>query len=175
MFKIKKGNSRTVLLTQWYVVKFPRLKFLWAVLKTIIKLGFTFQWNLISRRTRHDWHWFLRHFNANRTEAWCWKETKASFLVPTYSILGFINIQKFEKGIEPTRQDLYSNVLLPASTASGNYLHCVDPHCFETKNFIKNEKGYRMVDYGDTVENGMTISKYLRLYHKEIERFFVQK
>jgi hypothetical protein len=171
MFIIKKGSTRIVLITQNYVFKVTRLKFFWCVVRTILRLVFSLQWKKIPRRIGHDWHWHMRCLNANITEYRCWKATHAPFLVPTLFSLGILNVQKFEKGTVPTQQEVWG-VLSQASKVSENHIYCIDPHCLDTKNFLKNDKGYRMVDYGDSREIPITISAYIMQWHKEIAPFF---
>jgi len=52
--------------------------------------------------------------------------------------------------------------------ATGEDVNQVSPHCLASANFLKNEKGFRIVDYGDSTSREMTFPKFIGKWQKEL-------
>lgn len=160
--QIKHGSNRTALFIGNFVFKFPRgyslkswLRILWRFItgKPVagdIRLGILH---------------YTRGIHANLTEFMLWNATRSSFLVPVLT-LGLITIQRYESGQEPTASELQE--LFSRFPEDMNFLFTVDPHCLHMSNWRRNEKGFRLIDYGDTFGNGYPLSLFISQHHTKL-------
>lgn len=143
--KIEIGTHRVVIINRWFTAKFPRI-WISPVLKIILK-----SWKRASRKAiKYDIKQipqiFLQGFRENMNEYLCWKETKASFLAPTYFSVGIVEIQKTICG-----EELSMNEMIKIA----NGLHQLDgirdisPHSYrQGNNYHKSQGRIFMIDYG---------------------------
>jgi hypothetical protein len=109
---------------------------------------------------------FLRGVIANLSEYFVYKFSHASYLVPCFSI-GIVTVQKYEHGEIPTNIEIWNR--LNVSEKATRILQSVAPHEFMGKNWRKNSKGYRMIDYGYNMYSGTyPISDFLSQFKREL-------
>lgn len=117
--KISEGTTRTVfVVAEKFVVKIPKGVFIWGGIK----------WNM--------WEFIVSYFYAKKYRP---------LLTPTHFSLGLFSIQKFEKGRRPTVPEI-DDLIKRVFRTEG--VRGIDPHCFRIGNFIINESGWHIVDYG---------------------------
>ena len=149
--QIKKGSYRIAIIIGSLVFKIPNPIFLKFAIRD---------------RKISDLKRFRAGIIMNYREWFVWKKTKADFLAKTYFSLGIINIQKFERGFYPQKAEIkaiISRLFIKTNEDSG-YL---DPHCFNSKNFVKTGGYYKLVDYGDDLNScDFTIDMFILRWHK---------
>lgn len=176
--KTKKGAYRFVIFSKNYVYKFPAMRYAWGVIKNIPRMIIhgdskfiwtEFVWGL------KNWH---RGISENRSEARTWKRLQSQFLAPiTFSLWGFVNIQKRENGPTPTRESL-SDMLSKLPESAQADLAQVESHCLEPGNFVETSIGIRLIDYDDgTSSSGKKLSFgiFLEKWHKELSRLMIPR
>lgn len=172
--KVVCGTARVVFLTGHYAVKFPRVHYLLEMAKIIPGLIVKKQWISIPNNCKRCWYRFCKGIRQNVSEYRCWQSCRAKFLVPTYFSIGVMNVQKLECGIQPTRDEM--NILIrEMGKQTKNQVLAIDPHCFEPKGYLKNEHGYRIVDYGNSSETPLRFTDYIVKWHKELNAIFCAK
>jgi len=169
--KIVRGSARIVLLFENFVLKFASITPLWGIVKETPVLVFRGRWKFIPNMTSRKWYWFMKGIRQNITERRCWKSCHESFLVPTYFSLGFISIQKREKGEEPTWEEM-NKLVNKMGSVTKNQVYTIDPHCFSPKNFLRNNSGYRVFDYGDASYQPLRFTEYILRWRKELSEVF---
>ncbi len=130
LFRIKLGSSRfALIIDEKWVLKFPYFR---------AAFGHTG----LDR--------FLRGIFANISEFVIYHLSgKPEFLVPVFSI-GIVTFQPFEEGEEPDTHELCRLIrTLPANARMIEKM--VSRHWLQSCNWKKNEKGYRLLDYGDAI------------------------
>ena len=167
---MKKGTGRTVVFFGCFALKFCRIKPLLDILKYLQEEELSeLRWNSFLSNVKFGWYFFRRGIKQNLTEYDCWKKTKAPFLAPTYFSLGIMNIQKKEEGEQPALEKMVKIISAIAEKTGADFseIYCVDPHCLQPDNFLKNENGYIIVDYGDS-DNVFTFPQFIAKWQKEI-------
>jgi len=166
--KVQLGSGRIVFLVGRYAFKFPRPGCLLKVAKAIPKFAIKGEWKKISNVTKWAWYIFCKGIHQNTTEYRCWRRCRASFLVPTYFTLGgMVNIQKLESGQVPSWDEILS-LFQAIAAMTENQVRRVDPHCFEPQNFLKNQDGMRILDYGDGSDQPLRFTDFILRWHKEL-------
>lgn len=145
--KIVRGNTRTVLIFENFVVKFPQMH----LRKTykLLRMMPCYQWPLIWGNSIYSGDSIRR--NLFRGIVVNWKEfsfycsTQSLFLVPTYfSLFGLLNVQKRVKITKINSTNLWVQL----SILTGDRLWC-DSHSFDnSSNFGEEDGRLVMVDYG---------------------------
>lgn len=166
-----KGSGRIVFFCGRFVLKFCRIQPLTRILPQvwdIIWAGghgilpivpFTHGQKMMGARAGVEWcripdvvssgfSSFRENIRQNLTEYRCWKVTRAPFLAPTYITLGFVNIQKRERGQQPSRKEM-TEMLEAIAERTGQQVYQMNKHCVSWENFIKTQNGIRIIDYGD--------------------------
>lgn len=173
----KKGTGRIVILDFFgFAIKFPRILTLVTAFKFSLylykrkgfeksKKGCAF---LFRNHTRH----FLSCIRQNLNEYLLWKKLKAPFLSKTYFSFGIMNIQNFEKGDHPTKEEL-SAIFKRIDASTHNERMQLSSHCLNLQNFIRTKKGLRLVDYGDTTERpGLPLDAFLIKWKDVLQKEF---
>jgi len=166
LMKIKRGSTRVAIICGGFAFKFCRISPLLNIVKRGVKLLFRNKLSSLPLYAGMRWNYFTRGLKANIYEYQCWKTTKASFLVRTYASFYFLNIQKEECGQELTQKEM--SELVDAIGHKTKNIDYVDPHCFAPDNFVKNDRGYRMVDYGDRNSGTLSLNEFIKQSQREI-------
>lgn len=168
-----RGSKRLVLLAGPIAIKFPRIRFKWLGIPLLCKMLLRGRW------TDAKEHWvsmcldFMRGMISNLTEAACYLWFRAPFLVPVISC-GLISVQKREYGETPTSQEIQKLLeQLPPRKHTG--ISSVDPHHFDGDNWKKNERGYRLVDYGDSLGDFVSLSGFLLFNYEAMAALLCKK
>ncbi len=167
--KIRYGSGRIVVFVGGFAIKICRLTPLWNMVIDIWQSAWKKRWSYIPSIINRKWYWFRKGVKQNVSEYRCWKSCKAPFLVPTYFTFGLINIQKAEYGEEPNIIEMarLDDAILAATSREFNEL---DPHCLNPKNFLRNEHGYKIVDYGDGSSRVMLFPLFITKWQKELAK-----
>ena len=176
--KTKKGAYRYVVFGKNVVFKLPAIHYVLGVIKAIPKMVSQGDGKFIWKEFKWGWRNFLRGIRENRSEYLCWKRMRSSFLVPTYAnFFGLMNVQKLQRGIEPTREEMVK-VFAELPLEARQSLQNVESHCLEPGNFLKTDFGYILVDY----DNGTTpaadrypFTDFLERWHTELEAVLIPK
>ncbi len=172
MQKIK-GSQRLVLLIGPIAIKFPRLHYRWFGVPKLIKLV------LFGDQAELATFWLkirlnlLRGIIANLTEATAYLWFRAPFLVPVISC-GFFSIQLREYGETPTTQEITA-ILEQLPEHERTELFQLNHHHFDGNNWKKNERGYRLVDYGDSYGDFVSLSGFLIFNHEDMSVLLCKK
>lgn len=147
---ISRGMSRTVVVFDKFVLKFPRIyffRFLTNIFR-FIKMGCflkSWKWSIYSfggapRRL------LFKGINDNWLEFYYYRKLKSPFLQPTYfSLFGFVNVQKTGKKPSVEGRNLWCQ--LHEITNGGVW---ADSHTFTNPNNFCEENGrLKMLDYGN--------------------------
>ena len=90
--KIKRGMHRTVIITRYLTIKFPRvfnpLHWLWHFSRTRDRKAAILDFQNLFVKTP------IQGFKENWNEFMCWRDNRAIFLMPVYFCIGVIEIQK---------------------------------------------------------------------------------
>ncbi|MBI4268688.1 hypothetical protein HY627_02570 [Candidatus Uhrbacteria bacterium] len=143
MFEIKSGMTRTALLVGSIVFKFPSVK---------------------------SWRGFWTGVIANISEfaIWYCVRGKATFLAPTLFTLGIVNVQLRVRGQMVLGQELKLRFKLLDIEAQ-NLIPQLGGHALHPANWVKNKKGYRLVDYGDTfISEYIQLSGFIWMFHDQL-------
>ena len=132
--------------------------------------GFKFRLALILLREGYEDLW--GGYNENRTEAYCWKKTKANFLAPVYFGCGLINIQKHERGDVPSNIEIRKVRKRWVEITEGE-LYKINMHCFSKNNFRIRDGSLRLIDYGDKgfekEQKQIPFTEIIIKWHKELQ------
>lgn len=167
--EIQRGSTRVVLLFEGFVLKFPRMNALMAMMRDAPLLAVQGRWSTLRKLSAYKWSWFMKGIRQNVTERKCWKACRASFLVPTYLSLGFMNIQKRERGDKPSLDEMDALVRRMGEVTE-NQTYTVDPHCFSPGNFLKSGSGYRVFDYGNGSYQPLRFTDYILRWQDELSK-----
>lgn len=169
MIQIKKGGTRIVVITNRLVFKFPShvypVHYLTVALKVLRKYQ---DWRLASRNIGNAVRSFWRGIQANLIEFMVWRECRASFLVPVFT-LGVVSIQRYEKGREPLLHEL-DRLYLKLSPEAREALRRIDPHAHQPTNWRKNEKGLRLIDYAGVPGKHLSFAGFILEFRHELEK-----
>lgn len=145
MFKVKSGMTRRAIFLGPIVLKFPHLTY----------------------GTRSFWTGVI----ANMSEFAIWKclRGKATFLAPTlFTFFGLVNVQLCERGEMVSGKELEKRYKL-LDLEARNLIPNLGGHALHPANWVKNEKGYVLVDYGDTfISEYIQISGFLQMFYGEL-------
>ncbi len=169
--EIKYGTSRVVILVGEYAFKFCRFWIIVGAIKRLFSNLLQRKWRTIQAEWKLTKFRIMSGIQQNRGERYCWKKTGARFLVPTRLSLGFLNVQQRERGDVPTSMEIKKIVAAMTAETSEEELSSIDFHCLQPGNFLRNEQGYRLLDYGSppSKRNG-NFTDYLIRWHKELEK-----
>ncbi len=165
--KVIRGSGRVVLIAGNYVFKFPRIYHLLKVAKIVPRLMIKFKWRFIFINAKWGWQGFRNGIRQNVAEYHCWRSCAAPFLVPTYFSIGLLNIQKFQQGTPPSRNEM-KTLLLQIDQNTNGECKIIDQHCFNRENFIKNNSGYSIVDYGDSRNYPFRFTHFIVRWQSEL-------
>lgn len=165
--KIRYGSGRVVLFLGGFAIKICRLTPLWNLifdLWWLIKRG---NFKYIPRAVKNKWRFINKGIKQNVNEFKCWESCKAPFLVPTYFTLGLINVQKAEYGEVPNIIEMAQLCNLIESKTDTQFNE-LDAHCLSPDNFLRNEQGYKIVDYGDGSSREVLFPLFIIKWQKEL-------
>ncbi|HEY9584037.1 MAG TPA: hypothetical protein VJI33_00430 [Candidatus Paceibacterota bacterium] len=140
----------------------------------VIKLPFLFR--LRQRKFRKlSEYYFWKGVVSNLTEYATFRTSgyRLPFLTPTYfSLFGLFNVQRYEKGRQPSEAELREMRARWSPEAQRN-AERVDSHHLQVTNFIVNNRGWHVIDYGDHVNSwGMSFSCFLIEHAEELAKCF---
>lgn len=104
--KVFRGGSRTVICIGGLAFKFPKYSNLWKILKYTVILGYKRQWKSLRNNTSQGMIYFLDGLMANLSEFAISLYSGSPVLAPVYFSIGFISVQKYEAGAQPTWKEL---------------------------------------------------------------------
>ena len=176
--KTRKGAYRYIIFGHSNVYKFPAFRYAAGVIKSMPKMLLSGDGKFIWQELRWGWRNFIRGIRENWSEYQCWKRMHTPFLVPTrFSLFGFLNIQKFQAGQEPSREEMAA-IFSKLPPLAQREMSQVESHCLEPGNFVKTSYGYALVDY----DNGTTpaadrypFTIFLEKWHNELENILIPK
>lgn len=157
MFETRCGSTRRVLLIGPIAVKIPRM------------LPFSRQECDVPMHMWIFWHGLV----GNLTE---WANyrmgSRMPFLVRVYFSCGLFSVQKRERGRHPTDDEIDER-FRDLSPEARKDLRLVDRHHMQPTNFIVNESGWHVVDYGDHLASkGITLARFFIDHEKEVTKAF---
>ncbi len=108
---------------------------------------------------------------ANMSEFAIWKclRGEATFLAPTlFTFFGLVNVQLRERGEMVSGQELQKRYKL-LDLEARNLIPNLGGHALHPANWVKNEKGYVLVDYGDTfISEYIQLSGFIWMSHRQL-------
>ncbi len=158
MFKIHKGTTRRAIVLGHVVIKIPRF------------FPILFRKESNYRKRTLPWQGLVGNITECGTSN-CF-HSEMPFLTRVYFCAIIFTIQKFEKGRHPTREEIrvLINKLSPKARTQADY---VEPHCFQPSNFIINDSGWHVIDYGDRfLGQYMSFSNFLFRNREELMPLF---
>jgi len=157
MFKIKKGNTRVVIiLFELLVIKVPNLRFK-QVYRLIYdeKITNIFHWRKTKATWRHFVYYFLYGLIANASETLLYHEVSSfktpKYLTKTFTFLGIVNCQPFQGGNMPSKKELREFIDSLPKDSRDILIKC-NPHCFSRENWVLTPDGIKIVDFGISTE-----------------------
>jgi len=170
--EIKRGSTRMAVIVGNYVIKFPRLYYLFRNIREAIKYKVP-----LKIQIGGGIFTIIEAIHQNKTEHRFWRRHKAPFVAPTaFCFFGIVNIMYLIRGRDIEWNELKKILSNLPDKALADF-NKIDHHCIEPTNFIKNNKGeYYLVDYGDTGAGQwpfMPLTDFLSKWQTELEKIFI--
>jgi hypothetical protein len=175
MFKLKKGNSRIVIVCfNWLVMKFPNpwsnvVGMRLSILKTHVhECGVLKACGRghVTEFLLSIWMSLLDGVCANISEGylWVWKGKSFSFLEPTLTFVIF-NLQRYRGEVRPV-----CGFLTKLSEQSRNCTAYMDPHDLEQKNWRLDHHGkIKLIDYGQRIGQAVPVTNWIIRFGEDIQ------
>jgi hypothetical protein len=165
--KIERGGYRLVIFLGDYVIKIPQLAS-FRVFCSLPSYIYKKQLRLFGPELEWAWARFKEALVENTSEYRCWRRTKAKFLAPTIFSLGFVNLQKREVGTHPDNNQRLE--IIKKLSDKTRDIFKIDQHCTNPLNFVKNERGCILVDYGNSPDGDLDFTVFIERHQIELER-----
>jgi hypothetical protein len=169
--KMLSGNYRLAIFVGPLVIKLVRPRLIVGLFKNFLKALMGLRMRAAFLYMEMDLGYIKQAIFQNWTEYRCWKRCKASFLVPTYFSLGFVNFQKKCAGDHPNWKSS-SEFLTELEEVTGRQVWQIDHHCCGIDNYILTPNGMMIVDYGDSRSGSLRFTHLIIKHHKELAPFF---
>lgn len=173
--KIVWGTKRVVIVLEKFAIKIARIRIVPAFKCAVSWLQYgrfwksMFKYNYEVYGTVHIY--LLKGLIENWHEYKIYRETRSSFLVPTYfSLLGLVNIQKRGESFEMEGVNMWLQMLLLSNKEIWDNPH----HFAEPANFSKTNGHLQMLDYGSP-RCHRVIRKYGEKMHTDFDFSFTKE